>query len=220
MVTPMSPRKMSSPHLFDVHPSLAMVQNVIAGMKQKTGRSLEEWVKLVKKEGPAEEKARRMWLKEKHNLGTNYANWIAERSFGKGEDGDPETYLRKAEEYVQKMFSGAKEGLRPIFSALLQLGKSLGDDVKVCPAQTIVPFYRNHVFAQIKPTTRTRIDLGLALQNTKAPKRLIDTGGWEKKDRITHRFEISSLVDIDEEVKRWLKKAYDMDAERKKESKR
>ena len=45
----MSPRKMSSPHLFDVHPSLAMVQNVIAAMKQKTGRSLEEWVKLVKK---------------------------------------------------------------------------------------------------------------------------------------------------------------------------
>ena len=52
---------MSSPHLFDVHPSLAMVQNVIAGMKQKTGRSLEEWIKLVKKEGPADEKARRLW---------------------------------------------------------------------------------------------------------------------------------------------------------------
>ena len=193
-----------------------MVQNVIAGMKQKSGRSLEEWVKLVKKEGPADEKGRRMWLKEKHNLGTNYANWIAERSFGKGEDGDPETYLRNAEEYVQKMFSGAKEGLRPIFSAMLQFGKSLGDDVKVCPAQTIVPFYRNHVFAQIKPTTRTRIDLGLALQNTKTPRQLIDTGGWEKRDRITHRIEITSLDDIDEEVKRWLKKAYDMDAEAKK----
>jgi hypothetical protein len=207
---------MSSAHLFDVHPSLAMVQSAIAGMKQKTGRSLEEWVKLVKKEGPADEKGRRTWLKDKHDLGTNYANWIAERSFGKGEDGDPETYLRNAEIYVQKMFSGAKEGLRPIFSALLQLGKSLGDDVKVCPAQTIVPFYRNHVFAQIKPTTRTRIDLGLALQNTKTPRRLIDTGGWEKRDRITHRFEITSLDDIDEEVKRWLKKAYDMDAEAKK----
>ena len=216
MVTPMLPRKMSSPHLFDIHPSLTMVQNVIAGMKQKTGRSLEEWVKLVKKEGPADEKHRRIWLKEKHNLGTNYANWIAERSFGKGQDGDPETYLRNAEEYVQKMFSGAKEGLRPIFSTLLQLGKILGDDVKICPAQTMVPFYRNHVFAQIKPTTRTRIDLGLALQNTKTPKRLIDTGGWEKKDRITHRIEITSLDDIDEEVKRWLKKAYDMDAEAKK----
>ena len=61
------------------------------------------------------------------------------------------------------MFSGAKVALRPIYEALLKLGLKLGKDVKVCPCQTIVPFYRDHVFAQIKPTTRTRIDLGFAL---------------------------------------------------------
>jgi len=37
-------------------------------------------------------------------------------------------------------------------------------------------------------------------------------GGFENKDRITHRFEITSLKDIDDEVKRWLKIAYDRDA--------
>src|SRR5713101_7492449 len=110
------------------------------------------------------------------------------------------------------MFSGAKAGLRPIYDELLRLGRSLGDDVKVCPCQTIVPLYRKHVFAQIKPTTRTRIDFGLALKDTKAPMRLIDTGGLAKKDRITHRLAITSLDDIDDEVKRWLKRAYDMDA--------
>ena len=62
-----------------------------------------------------------------------------------------------------------------------------------------------------KPTTRTRIDLGLALKDTKVPKRLIDTGGLAKKDRITHRIEIASLKDIDAEVKKWLKTAYEMD---------
>ncbi len=35
-------------------PSVTLVQSVIAGPKEKTGRSLEEWVTLVKKEGPAE----------------------------------------------------------------------------------------------------------------------------------------------------------------------
>lgn len=203
-------------HRFDVHPSVSMVQNVIAGMKEKTGRSLEEWVRLVRKEGPTEERARREWLKTKHKLGTNYAGWIAEHSFGKGEDGNPDTYLKSAEEYVTKMFSGAKADLLPIFNALLEMGRGLGADVKVCPCQTMVPFYRNHVFAQIKPTTRTRIDLGLALQDTKTPRRLINTGGFEKKDRITHRFEIAKLADIDKEVKQWLKKAYDMDAETRK----
>jgi hypothetical protein len=40
---------------------------------------------------------------------------------------------------------------------------------------------------------------------------LIDTGGLAKKDRITHRVEIASVDDIDNEVKKWLKKAYEMD---------
>jgi hypothetical protein len=203
-----SPKKKYS---YDVHPSLATMQSVIAGMKQKTGRGIEEWIEYVNSEGPPTEKELREWLKAKHGLGTNYAGWIAERSVGKGEDGDPQKYLQQAEDYVEKMFSGSKAGLRPLFDALLKLGRGLAGDVKACPCQTIVPLYRNHVFAQIKPTTRTRIDLGLALKNTKVPKRLIDTGGFAKKDRITHRIEITSPKDIDDEVKRWMKVAYDMD---------
>jgi hypothetical protein len=132
-------------------------------------------------------------------------------SVGKGDDGNPETYLRQAEEFVEKMYSGLKEALRPIFEELLALGRSLGKDVKVCPCQTMVPLYCKHVFAQIKPTTRTRIDLGLALKDSKVPKRVIDTGGLAKKDRITHRIEITSVKDIDAEVKKWLKVAYEMD---------
>src|ERR1041385_7708322 len=204
-------RKKSALPIYDVHPSLAMYQSSLAALKQKTGRTLAEWVKFVNKEGPATEKERRAWLKEKHGLGMNYAGWIAEQSLGKGDDGSPETYLKNAEAYVEKMYSGGKEALRPIFDELLLLGRSMGPDVEVCPCQTMVPLYRNHVFAQIKPTTRTRIDLGLALKNTKVPKRLIDTGGLTKKDRITHRIEITSLKDIDAEVKKWLKTAYEMD---------
>ena len=196
---------------YDVHPSLTMFQSVLAGLKKKTGRDLKEWIKFVEKEGPSSEEDRRTWLKTRHGLGTNYAWWIAERSVGKGDDGSPETYLQQAEEYVDEMYSGAKESLRPIFEALLSLGRGLGKDVRVCPCQTIVPLYRKHVFAQIKPTTRTRIDLGLALKDTKVPKRLINTGGFAKKDRITHRIEITSLKDIDAEVKKWIKTAYEMD---------
>jgi hypothetical protein len=185
----------------------------IGELKQKTGRSLEEWLKLIKKDGPPTEQERREWLKAQYHLGTNTAWWLAERSVGKrDETGDPDRYLIAAENYVEKMFSGKKEHLRPIYDALLKLGLSMGKEAKACPCQTIVPLYRRHVFAQIKPTTQTRIDFGLALGNLKTPKRLIDTGGYAKKDRITHRFEIASLQDIDDEVKRWLRVAYDRDA--------
>jgi hypothetical protein len=189
-----------------------MVQDWVAGLKTKTGRSLEEWVALVKKSGPPGEQARRDWLKKEHKFGTNAAWWIAQRAEGKRWDGDPESYLQAAEKYVEEMFSGAKAGLRPVYDALLKLGLKLGKDVKACPCQTIVPLYRKHVFAQIKPTTRTRIDLGLCLRGAKPPKRIIDTGGAAKNDRITHRIEITSLKEVDAEVKRWLRVAYDQDA--------
>lgn len=199
--------------IYSVHPGVLMTQKWMAELKQKTGRTLEEWLKLIKKEGPPTENERREWLKTKYGLGTNTAWWFAERSVGQGEEaGDGDHYLQAAERYVAEMFSGKKEPLRPIYDALLKLGLSMGKEAKACPCQTMVPLYRNHVFAQIKPTTQTRVDFGLALGNLKTPKRLIDTGGYAKKDRITHRFETTSLKDIDDEVKRWLRVAYDRDA--------
>jgi hypothetical protein len=201
--------------LYDVHPGVAMVQKWLAELREKTGRSMEEWLALVKKEGPKDEKARREWLKAKHKMGTNSAWWIAERAEGKGgEEDTPAVYLKAAARYVEEQYAGPKEKLRPVFYELLKLGKSMGEDVKACPCKTIVPLYREHVFAQIKPTTNSRIDLGFALTHYKGklPKRLIDTGGLAKKDRITHRIAIQSANEIDAEVKKWLERAYDLDS--------
>jgi hypothetical protein len=191
-----------------------MMVKWIAELKQKTGRSLEEWVRYINKEGPATEAERRDWLKRKHHLGTNTAWWLAERSVGKGgEEDTPETYLKAAVRYVEGQYSGKKAALRSLFEALLELGLQQGADVKACPCKTIVPLYRRHVFAQIKPTTNTRIDFGLCLRDYKGklPKRVVPTGGMAKGDRITHRMEITQLADIDVEVKKWLKTAYQLD---------
>src|SRR6266851_2016213 len=185
---------------YGVHPGVAKVQKWIADLKEKTGRSLEEWIAVAKKEVPKDDKTRREWLKTKHKMGTNSAWWIAARVDGKGAEEDtPEAYLKTAVRYVEDQYAGPKEKLRPVYDELLRLGKSLGVDVKPCPCKTIVPLYRNHVFAQIKPTTNTRIDLGFALTHHKGklPKRMIDTGGLAKKDRITHRIELSAVAEID-----------------------
>jgi len=200
---------------YAVTPTLFMVQKWIATLKEKTGRSLDEWLALIKKQAPKDEKACIDWLKSLHKLGTNTARFLAERAAGKNpEEDDPEIYLATALRYVDEQYSGAKSALRPIYEHLLELGKSISIDVKACPCKTMVPFYRNHVFAQVKPSTNTRVDLGFALahHSGKLPKRLIDTGGLAKKDRITHRIEIKSAAEIDDEVKRWLKIAYDLDA--------
>jgi hypothetical protein len=127
-------------------------------------------------------------------------------------DDDPKAYLAAAARYVQEMYAGGRAGLKVLHDRLLEIARTMGRDVRICPCKTIVPIYRRHVIAQIFPASRTRIDFGLALRDTPASGRLIETGGWEKKDRITHRIPINSLVEIDSEVERWLRFAYELDA--------
>ena len=199
--------------LYSVHPGVAMMQKWIRELPKKTGRSLEEWIELTRKSGPSTEKERREWLKKEYKFGTNSALCIAERVDGKGTEEDtPEGYLKAAEQFVEAMFSGPRAALRPLYDQLLKIALGLGEDAKASPGKTAVSLYRNHVFANLKPSTNARIDVGLSLGNMKTPKRLIDTGGYEKKDRITRRIEVKSKADIDDELKKWLKTAYKMDA--------
>jgi hypothetical protein len=199
---------------YAVHPGVLMVQKWVAELPEKTGRSLEQWVALGKKSGPGDPAKLREWYKAKHGLGTNAAGWIADRALGlaSGEGDTPDGYLARAVEHVDVMYAGGKAGLRPVHDALIALGQSLGKDIRICPGRTIVPLYRHHVIAQIKPATQSRIDFGLALGNRKATGRLIDTGGFAKKDRITHRIEIGSVAEVDAEVMKWLRMAYDRDS--------
>ena len=75
-----------------------MVEKWKNELPAKTGRSLDEWIALVRKSGPPTEIERREWLKKEHKRGTNSAWWIAERADGKGaEEDSPEAYLEAAE---------------------------------------------------------------------------------------------------------------------------
>ena len=200
---------------YDLHPSVAYVQAVLANFKAKTGKTLEEWVALVRKEGPAGAKAQIAWLKAR-GLGTNQAGFVAQRASaapGHAFDDTPEGYLAAAPRFVEAQYGGKKAALRPLFERVTALARGLGTDVKVCPCETIVPFYRNHVFAEVKPFV-SRLDLGLSLGDPAAVKdpsgRLKDTGGFAKKDRITHKLELTAEADLELALP-WLKRAYERD---------
>jgi hypothetical protein len=204
---------------YDVHPGVEMAQKWVETLKEKSGRSLQEWVRLIRKDGPGGFTETVAWLKKEHGVGGNSAWMMAERAgLGAkgekgGEDDTPEGYLRVAPKWVDEQYAGKREGLKPIFEALVSLAREEFPEAKVCPCQTMVPIYREHVVAQIKATTISRVDFGLALAKHKGPlpKRLIDTGGLAKKDRITHRIEIARVEEIDDGVREWLRKAWELD---------
>jgi len=209
------PQAKSSPVPYDLHPSVAYVQTILANFKLKTGRSVEEWVQLVRAQNPLEPKA---WLKDQ-GLGTNQAMLVIQRVEarpGFAFDDTPAGYLAAAPGYVETQYSGRKRALRPLFEALVTRVRSLGPEVKVCPCETLVPFYRNHVFAEAKAFA-TRLDLGLALGDPTTvldpSGHLEDTGGFKKKDRITHKLELTTEADLQAALP-WLQRAFERDQTR------
>ncbi len=188
--------------VYSLHPGFKMLATSKRNIVERTGKTYEDWVEILRRDGPAEEEQQRGWLKTK-GLTNNYAGWVVDGAAGRGIDSyDPDAD-------VEAQYAGKKAVLRPIYDELLKLALALGGDVMACPCATIVPLYRKNVFAQIKPATNSRVDLGFCLRGVPAEGRLIDTGGQAKGDRITHRIPISSVDEIDDEVKSWLRRAYE-----------
>jgi hypothetical protein len=197
----------------DVHPSVAMVQKWMAELPAKSGKSLDQWAAAIRKAKIAKIADARAWLKEQ-GIGGNTASFIAQYTLDRATwDGDPESYLKAAGEFVAGMYAGPKESLKPILLKLVSEARKFGKDVLVCPCKTMVPLYRNRVFAEIKPTTRTRIDLSLALDKEMPESGVLKRNEQrlKKGDRLTHIIALVSEKDVNAEVLKWLRAAYERD---------
>ena len=201
--------------LYRVHSGVHMLIKWEREIKDKTGRTLDEWCSVLKKQCKGGDRAvRSTFLKDEHGIGSNSASWLADRSLGDLHpwDSTEEGYLARCPELVDTQFAGGKAHLRPVGDALLDLCRACGADVGISPCETIIPAYRNHVFAQVAAPNRKFVRFSLALKGEKFTKRLVDTGGTAKKDRLTHRVDIATLDEIDDTVKKALMRAYAADA--------
>jgi hypothetical protein len=181
-----------------------MGEAIARNLPEKTGKTFDQWVRLAKKEGPPGRKEKVAWLKSAHGLGTVTANFIAAEAEGKS------ITAAYADEgaLLNGMFAGDRTGLRPIYDELVKTSRKLGKDVELTVCKTYVGMRRGRQFAIVKPTTRTRVDLGLALPKAEAGGRLLKAKSMGS-DRMTHRMELASKRDIDGEVKRWMQTAYE-----------
>lgn len=206
----------SFPSQYGVHPGIAMEQAVLGRLEEKTGRTLAEWVALAQAAGPQDERARAAWLKAEFKLGTHTAAWLAARSVGRGRRYD-------ADALVDAMFSGPRLALRPLYEAVLAACLRLGRDVTVTPCKSAVSVRRRRVFVELLPSTRTRLDVGLALggpDGLAATDRLVLKPSARRDPRITHRISlhheaatepsaVDTIVAGDAQLGRWLQLAYE-----------
>jgi hypothetical protein len=180
-------------------------------MPGKTGRTLADWAALVKAAGITDWKKAQEWLKCEHGLSTMYAYMVAGAACEPpgGTDYTDETKL------LADMYSGPRAALRSIHDTLWELAQRLGPEVQLIVCKTYVSFRARTQFAVVKPTTQTAVDLGLALPpDTPYGGRLEAARHLGGGERNRHRIRLASVKELDIEVKRWLRAAYDWDITR------
>jgi hypothetical protein len=109
---------------------------------------------------------------------------------------------------VAAQYAGAKAALRPIYDALMDAAHALGDDVTTGVRQSYVTLQRGNSFAAIAPSTRTRVDLALKLKGVPAGGRLEENTGVGG-GALTHKVALTGVDEVDDQVRDWLKLAYE-----------
>lgn len=172
------------------------LQTMIDNMPEKTGKSLNEWKSILETKTFAKHSEAVNYLKKEHNVTHGFANTIV--TLSKEENNSPA-------DLVDQQYKG-KENLIPIYDALLNVVKSLGDNVTITPKKTTVSIIRKKQFALIKPATKTRIDLGIKIKDKPTTDRLESSGPFGSM--CTHRVQLIDATQVDAELKTWLTEAY------------
>lgn len=173
------------------------LQTMISNMPEKTGKSLEEWKILLKSKSFAKHSEAVNYLKKEHNVTHGFANTIVALS---------KEEAKQPEDLISNQYQG-KENLLPIYNKLINMVNGFGNDVRITPKKTEVSLDRKRKFAVIKPSTKTRIDLGLKLKDKPITERLENSGPFGTM--CTHRVRLTDADQLDSELLGWLKEAYE-----------
>jgi predicted transport protein len=175
---------------------------MIAGLREKTGKSLEEWLPILRASGFTKHKEFMGLLKNEHGLTHGFANMIALQAL----ESDSHT-AGDTDALVETQYAGGKAALRPIYDTLMAAIAKFGKDVEVSPKKAYVSLRRHKQFALIQPSTATRVDVGINLKDTEPTDRLEKSGSFNAM--VSHRVRLSSPSEVDKELLGWLKKAYE-----------
>lgn len=176
-------------------------QTMIRNLEEKTGKSIAEWIKIVKKNKLTKHAELVGFLKSEYGMGHGYANLVVHTALRSSAAGADEGDLFNAQ------YAGAKAPLRALYDALMNAIEKFGNDIEITPKKAYVSLRRSKQFAIIQPSTATRMDVGINLKGVPPSGRLEASGSFSAM--VTHRVRLVEKKDVDKELIDWLKQAYD-----------
>lgn len=177
------------------------VQTMIDNLQKNTGKSLDEWIKIVKNTGIEKHSEIVKYLKTEHDFTHGFANMVSLKARS-ADAGSAES----TDQLIEDQYKN-KENLRPFYNQLIKEIKKFGSDVEVAPKKAYVSIRRKKQFALIQPSTKTRLDVGINLKDVDPSGKLEASGSFNAM--CSHRVRIESNADLTAHLFDWLRAAYE-----------
>lgn len=168
---------------------------------RRTGHDVAWWNDAIAAgQGASDEPSLRTWLAERDVTGYQQMLLVME-TFGY-----PAYLLASADALVDAQYAD-REDLRPILDAVVAAAFALGE-VEMQARKTYTTLLTpRRTFAAVRPTTKSRVDLGLRIDGREPGGRLLD-GGNTAGGSVNLRLPLHTVDDLDEEAVGLLRSAY------------
>lgn len=176
-------------------------QTMIDNLEKKTGKPLDEWIKIVNKTGLQKHTEMMNYLKTEHGFTHGFANMVVLKARGADASSAADTA-----DLVDAQYKG-KETLRPMYDKLVKEIQKFGKDVEIAPKNAYVSIRRKKQFAILQPSTKTRLDVGINLKGVEPAGKLEKSGSFNSM--VSHRVRVEKPGDVDKDLFNWLKQAYE-----------
>lgn len=174
-------------------------QTMLNNLKVNTGKSLDEWIKIVKATKLQKHGEILNCLKVEHGFTHGFANMVAHKTL-KSDAGS-----QNEENLLVAQFKG-KEHFQAIYDQLQKTISEFGADIEFLPKKAYTSVKRKKQFAMLIPSTKTRFDVGINLKGV-APEGILQADS-KTNGMCSHRISLSSAEDLTTEVFDWLREAY------------
>jgi hypothetical protein len=174
------------------------LQSQIRNIEATYGRSMDEWIALIRATGLERHGQIVAWLKSEHGLPHGAANRVALVALDAAAPPAPD-------DPVVALYADRPATVRAIHDRIWAVVERLGD-VEVAPKKGYLSLRHRTQFAMVKPAAK-HVDLGLILPNEPVTQRLESAATFNAL--FTHRVRVKSEADVDDELEGWIRAAYE-----------
>ena len=179
----------------------AALQSQVRNIEATYGKPLDHWFAVIDASGLTKHNEVVAMLKTDYGLAHGAAHRLSLLARQR-----PDAGAAAPADPADPLYAGTKAGLRPLHDALLGEIRALGT-FDIAPKKGYLSLRRRKQFAMVQPSTASRIDLGLILPaTTPAAGRLESAARFNPL--FTHRVRITTVTDLDDELRGWLATAY------------